>query len=183
MKLDEITNKAEVSGEINPNDEFYTPGYAITPLLKYLKPNSTILCPFDTKESNFYKLLKQNNHFVATSHIQEGNDFFNLGYTDVVSVDYIISNPPYSIKFEVFEQLFELNKPFAMLVGVVGLFESQKRFNLFKHNDFEIMYFDKRISYFKSYDDQKPSLNPPFSSVYICHKMLPERIMFENIIK
>lgn len=185
MKLDTITNKAELVEGINPNDEFYTPNYAIEPLLKYLKPNSTILCPFDTKESNFYKLLKGDNHFVATSHIQDGNggDFFNLGYTDVLSVDYIISNPPYSLKFEVFEKLFELGKPFAMLVGVVGLFESQKRFNLFKHNDFEIMYFNKRISYFKSYEDQKPSLNPPFSSVYICHKTLPKQVVFETINK
>lgn len=36
---------------------------------------------------------------------------------------------------------------------------------MFRDNDFEIMYFDKRISYFQNYDDQKPSLNPPFSSV------------------
>jgi hypothetical protein len=51
----------------------------------------------------------------------------------------------------VFERLFEIGKPFAMLVGVVGLFESQHRFNLFKNNDFEIMYFNKRVSYFKDY--------------------------------
>ena len=48
MKLDLITNKAEKQGEINPNDEFYTPNYAIEPLLKHLKPNSKIWCPFDT---------------------------------------------------------------------------------------------------------------------------------------
>ncbi len=70
-----------------------------------------------------------------------------------------------------------------MLVGVVGLFESKKRFTMFKDNDFEIMYFDKRISYFKSYADQKPSLNPPFSSVYITKDMLPKKIMFEEITK
>lgn len=44
---------------------------------------------------------------------------------------------------------------FAMLVGVSGLFESKRRFNLFKNNNFEIMYFDKRISYFKDYKEQK----------------------------
>ena len=38
MKLDLITNKAEKQGEVNPNDEFYTPNYAIEPLLKYIKP-------------------------------------------------------------------------------------------------------------------------------------------------
>lgn len=54
---------------------------------------------------------------------------------------------------------------------------------LFKENKFEIMYFDKRISFFKSYTDQKPSLNPPFSSVYVCNGILPNQITFEVISK
>ena len=62
-----------------------------------------------------------------------GNDFFTISVPDC---DYIISNPPYSLKYEVFARLFDIGKPFAMLVGIVGLFESQKRFNLFKDNDF-----------------------------------------------
>ena len=41
------------------NDEFYTPVYAITPLIKYLKDKGykKILCPFDTKDSKIYKVL------------------------------------------------------------------------------------------------------------------------------
>ena len=180
MKFDLITNKAERQGEINPNDEFYTPNYAIIPLLKYLKPNSVVWCPFDTTDSNFVKLLVAQGHQVLNTHIENGFDFFEM---EVPQCDYIISNPPYSLKFEVFKKLFEIGKPFAMLVGVVGLFESAKRFNLFKENKFEIMYFDKRISYFKSYADQKPSLNPPFSSVYVCNGILPNQITFEAISK
>jgi hypothetical protein len=76
-----------------------------------------------------------------------------------------------------------MKKPFAMLVGVVGLFESQKRFEMFKNNEFEIMYMNRRISYFKDYNEQKPSLNPPFSSVYLCSKILPKQIIFEEIVK
>lgn len=181
MKLDEITNKAELVGDINPNDEFYTPNYAIEPLLKYLKPNSCIWCPFDTEDSNFVKLLRTNGHTVECSHIANGINFFNV--EPPLKSEYIISNPPYSLKFEVFDRLFKLGVPFAMLVGVVGLFESQKRFNMFKEQDFEVMYFNKRISYFKSYSDQKPSLNPPFSSVYITQKVLPKTICFEEIKK
>ena len=109
-----------------------------------------------------------------------GIDFFNC---EVPKCDYIISNPPYSLKTEVFDRLFSIGKPFAMLVGVVGLFESKKRFSMFRDNDFEIMYFDKRISYFQSYDDQKPSLNPPFSSVYLCSGILPKQIVFEELNK
>ena len=70
-----------------------------------------------------------------------------------------------------------------MLVGVVGLFESQKRFQMFRDNEFEIMYLNKRVAYFKDYKDEKTSLNPPFSSVYVCHKILPKQIVFEEIEK
>jgi hypothetical protein len=181
MKLDLITNKAEIKGEVNPNDEFYTPNYAIDPLLKYLKPNSFIWCPFDTEESNFVKTLLKMGHNVYWTHIEAGIDFFKQ--EPPKGIDYIISNPPYSIKAAVFERLFNLNTPFAMLVGIVGLFESQKRFKMFKNNDFEIMYFDKRISYFKNYADPKPSLNPPFSSVYVCKGILPKQIVFEMVVK
>ena len=181
MKLDLITNKAESQGAVNPNDEFYTPNYAIEPLLKYIPTGSRIWCPFDTQESNFVKMLSsENGNPVRWSHIFTNEDFFTM---EVPECDYIISNPPYSMKHEVFERLFQIGKPFAMLVGVVGLFESQKRFTMFKNNDFEIMYFDKRISYFKSYSDQKPSLNPPFSSVYICKDLLPKQIVFEVLSK
>ena len=172
MKLDEVANSG--------NDEFYTPEYAITPLLKYIKANSTIWCPFDTERSLFVKLLEEQGHKVIFTHIKTGVDFFDC---EVPDCDYIISNPPYSVKGKVFERLFNIGKPFAMLVGVVGLFESSHRFNMFANNDFEIMYFDKRISYFKSYDDQKPSLNPPFSSVYVCKNMLPKQIVFEKVNK
>lgn len=172
MKLDIVANSG--------NDEFYTPLYAIKPIAKYIKNNSTIWCPFDTEESLFVKYFKLLGHKVIATHINNGCNFFDI---KIPKCDYIISNPPYSIKGKVFEKLFEIGIPFAMLVGVVGLFESSYRFNLFANNDFEIMYFDKRIAYFKSYDEQKPSLNPPFSSVYVCHNILPKQIVFEKIDK
>jgi hypothetical protein len=181
MKLDLITNKAELKGGINPNDEFYTPNYAIEPIIKYIKTKSTVWCPFDTENSNFVKLLKAKGCNVVFTHIEKEQDFFK--YLPKINIDYIISNPPYSLKAEVFERLFQLKIPFAMLVGVVGIFESKRRFEMFKTNEFEIMYFDKRISYFKDYNDQKPSLNPPFSSVYICYGILPKKIVFETIVK
>lgn len=163
------------------NDNFYTPAYAVEPILKYVQPNSSVWCPFDTEDSLFVKMLRAAGHKVTPTHISAGQDFFTTQPPE--SCDYIISNPPYSVKGAVLERLFEIGKPFAMLVGVVGLFESQKRFALFRDNEFEIMYLNKRVSYFQSYDEPKPSLNPPFSSVYVCHKMLPKSIVFEEIEK
>ena len=162
------------------NDEFYTPKYAVKPILEFIKPKSIIWCPFDTDESWFVKLLKENEHTVINTHLEMGIDFFEY---EPSNYDYIISNPPYSLKAEVLERLFKLDKPFAMLLGVVGLFESQKRFNMFADNKFEIMYLNLRVAYFKDFKDQKPSLNPPFSSVYITHNMLPEQIVFRKINK
>ena len=128
----------------------------------------------------FVSMLRAAGHQVVATHLFTGTDFFNC---EVPDCDYIISNPPYSKKGEVLQRLFDIGKPFAMLVGVVGIFESQKRFEMFRDNDFEIMYMNRRVAYFKDYAEQKPSLNPPFSSVYLCKGMLPKQIVFEEIVK
>lgn len=173
MKMDIIANSG--------NDEFYTPSYAIEPIMKYVKAGSKIRCPFDTKNSLFVKELRDAGCEVVYTHIADGKDFFQT--SPPCNCDYIISNPPYSIKTEVLERLFDLDIPFAMLCGVVGLFESRRRFSMFRENDFEIMYLNRRVAYFKNYSEPKPSLHPPFSSVYVCHKMLPQQIVFEEMSK
>ena len=172
MKMDKVAGSG--------NDEFYTPRYAVLPILKYVDKSKTIWCPFDTEQSNFVIMLQEMGCNVLVSHKDTGGDFF---LSEPENYDMIISNPPYSIKAAVFKRLFELKKPFAMLVGVVGLFESKNRFDMFKNNTFEIMYLNKRVAYFKDYEEQKPSLNPPFSSVYLCSNVLPSKIEFEEINK
>lgn len=172
MKLDEVANSG--------NDEFYTPLYAIKPLEKYLNSYKVVWCPFDTEKSLIVKRLKELGFCVIPTHLETGHDFFTMPVPDC---DIIVSNPPYSLKTEVFQRLFLIGKPFAMLVGVVGLFESKKRFNLFKNNKFEIMWLSKRVAYFKDYNDEKPSLNPPFSSVWLCSNLLEEENAFEEITK
>lgn len=163
------------------NDEYLTPHWATKPIIKYLPTASQggvrVWCPFDKDESFYVTDLRAAGYDVINTHIEYGQDFFETN----IECEYIISNPPYSCKTEILERLFELDKPFAMLVGVVGLFESQKRFQMFRDYKFEIMYFNKRISFLENYEDEKPKVNPPFSSVYICHNILPKQIVFEEI--
>jgi hypothetical protein len=173
MKMDKVANSG--------NDEFYTPAYAVRPILKHLDRGARIWCPFDTDDSLFVRMLRHEGHDVQATHISNGEDFFSQ--TTPPGIDYIISNPPYSLKTEVLEDLFARGVPFAMLLCVVGLFESQRRFEMFRDNDFEVLYMNRRVAYFRSYAEPKPALNPPFSSVYICHKVLPEKIMFEEVDK
>lgn len=176
MKMDKVANSG--------NDEFYTPFYAIEPLLKYISKGAKIWCPFDTEESFIVQALRNHGCEVVATHIGKGEDFFELVNGDICDwCDVIISNPPYSAKTEVLNALFQTEKPFAMLLGVVGLFESQKRFEMFRNNSFEIMYFNKRISYMEDFTSGITAKNPPFSSVWLTSKTLPEKIIFEEVDK
>lgn len=163
------------------NDEYYTHIYAIKPILKYIKPHSTIWCPFDTENSNFVIALCNEGHYVKYTHIDTGDDFFET----YIECDYIISNPPYTIKNEVLSRLFELGKPFAMLMNAAGLFDGLYRFNLFENNKFELLYMNKRVEYFTDYDNPIESTrkSPPNPSVYFCSNVLPQQIVFEEIFK
>jgi len=76
MKMDKIANSR--------NDEFYTPRYAIRPILKYIKPHSIVWCPFDTNESLFKELLEADGHIVIYTHLDNGEDFFLSLYLNVI---------------------------------------------------------------------------------------------------
>lgn len=172
MKMDVVAG--------SQNDEFYTPPIAVKPILKFIDIDAHVWCPFDTEESHFVKMLRERGNRVLATHKNTGVDFFSLPLHKA-KIDYVVSNPPYTLKSEVLAALFNSGLRFAMLVGVVGLFESQKRFSMFKNANFEIMYFNKRISYLKNYTDQKPAINPLFSSVYVCSRVLPKQIVFEEL--
>ena len=102
-------------GQLNhqENDEYYTPPILVGVILPYVKKNSTIWCPFDTAESEFVIQLENEGHTVIHSHIIDGYDFFELLPP---TCDYIISNPPFSRKNDVFKRLFKMGIPFAMVM-------------------------------------------------------------------
>lgn len=172
MKLDKIAGSG--------NDEFYTPKYAVFPILEYLNPASVVWCPFDTIESNFVLILEAHGHRVIMGHIDEGRDFFEYEPDDY---DYIISNPPYSMKNEVLTRLYDLKKPFAMLLGIVGVFESKVRTQLFRNNRVEVLYLTTRVQYMDTLGAEKTTKSPPFQSAYVCSNILPEQIMFADMDK
>jgi len=143
MKLDLITNKAEKQGEVNPNDEFYTPNYAIEPLLKYLKPNSFIWCPFDTEDSEFVIKFKELGFDVVYSHIDTGQDFFEY---EPAEWDIAISNCPFSCKLDVFKRLNTFMKPWIMAMNMMAINYSEIG-NYFADNPVGMIIPDKKISF------------------------------------
>lgn len=92
---------------------------------------SLIWCPFDTKESFYVKVLRENGCEVIYSHIYDEDfrnqaDFFEAINDLSFHPDYISSNPPYSKKTEVLETLFKSPYKFAMLLGWLGFSKAQK---------------------------------------------------------
>ena len=125
------------------SDEVYTPEYAVKPLIKYIKPNSTIWCPFDKGFSKFVVLFQEAGFNVIYTHIDDGKNFFY--YEPDEPYDIIISNPPFSCKDDVLKRLYELDKPYAILLPIPSL-QGQKRFPYMK--DIQYLGFDKRINYY-----------------------------------
>ena len=155
--------------KFNIKDEYYTPPILVMPIIKYLKRGSTVWCPFDTEDSEFVILLREAGFNVIYSHIWEGKDFFKY---EPMYYDYIVSNPPFTRKLEVFKRLYELNKPFAMICGL-PILNYQEVGSFFLDKDLQLLIVDKKVSF----DGNTAS----FNNSYFCRGILPKDIIFEHL--
>ena len=159
-------------------DEAYTPYYAANPIIKYINPNLVVWCPFDQEWSAYVKLLRENGNKVITSHIDNGYDFFNYepDYYDI-----IVTNPPFSCKDEVIKRLYELNKPFAILLPLNSL-QGRNRYESFKQG-IQLLAFDQRIDFHDPNNMITPNKGTPFASAYFCRDILPNDLILERLDK
>ena len=167
---------AQLQYQFNKNDEYFTPAYAVHPIMKRLKPGATVWCPFDTADSAFVQVLTRHGFRVTYGHIQTGQDFF---LTDVPECAYIISNPPYSLKNQVLARLYAIGKPFAMLINFQGIFDSRERFRLFKENRVEMLWLSPRVAYMT--EGRQPRQGVPFQSGYLCSGICENQLEFEYL--
>ena len=153
------------------SDEVYTPTYAVLPLVKYVKmfnPNAVIWCPFDMPHSEYVKVFKRAGFKVIHSHIDEEKNY-----------DVIISNPPFSQKDNVLKRLYELGKPYAMLLPIPSL-QGQARFPWMK-DGLQYLGFDKRINYYTNQDLTQVQKGVSFGSCYLCKGFLPKDLILEEL--
>ena len=167
------------------SDEVYTPAYAIKPLIKYIqqyaernnKNTLTIWCPFDLQQSKYVEILSTiPNTKIIYSHIDTGENFFY--WEPEEDYDIIISNPPFSCKDDILKRLFELNKPYAMLLPIPTL-QGQTKFPYLK--DIQYLGFDKRINYYKDISMTKTQDGVSFGSCYLCKNFLPKDLIIEEL--
>lgn len=174
-------NKGYLTAKTNEeSDEVYTPAYAVKPILKYLdrgnKSSYTIWCPFDQEDSEYVIQLRAAGHKVIATHIDNGQNFFF--YEPEEPYDYIISNPPFSIKDDILKRLSEIGKPYAMLLPLPTL-QGLKRFPYIK--DCQALIFNRRINFFKNKETKEILKGVSFASIYICKDFLPQDLIFEEL--
>lgn len=160
------------------SQEMYTPYYCVEPIVKYIPKDKVIWTPFDKEWSAFYQTFIQNGYKVIRSHIDEGQDFFTY---EPQNYDVIVSNPPFSIKDNILGRLYELNKPFAILLPMNSL-QGKTRYKYFKQG-IQLLSFDSRIGYHNKDNMDMPVEGSPFATAYFCRNLLPKDLIVEHIEK
>jgi hypothetical protein len=103
--------------------------------------------------------------------IHNDNNFFETNE----ECDYIIDNPPFSIKEKIFERCIDINKPFCLLVPIDTL-ERQYISTMFKNKDFTIIIPKKRYNFI----NQSKSITMGFKCCWFCYGFsLDRNIIFE----
>lgn len=171
-----MINKGYLTAKTNKaSDEYYTPEYAVKPLLKYLLPDDRVWCPFDKEDSAFVKVLCEANIDVVATHIDNGQNFF---FYEPKDYTVIMSNPPFSCKDAVLARLRELHKPFAMMFPLPTL-QGQRRFKDLVGT--QALIFDKRINFYSDEARTQIVNGAAFATIYICWDLLPSDLVFEEL--
>lgn len=137
----------------NNDDNFYTPDYAVYPLLNYLpKPPLTVWECCDFGGSRITAVLSHNGYNVISTDVVYGFDF--LRDKASFNFDMIITNPPYSLKNKFLEKCYTYRKPFALLLPITTL-EGVERNGLFRKYGISVIVLDRRINYKDSMNKNK----------------------------
>ena len=118
-------------------DEWYTPIEVVEKAYQLLnvKYKSLVLCPFDTEKSNFVLWGQSLNNSV-----QYGiKDYLENNY----HYDYLLTNPPFSIKDQVIEKVLKQGKPAALVLPLDTL-GGVKRHKLWKQFGYPSVYIPSR---------------------------------------
>ena len=161
------------------SDEFFTPEYALKPLLPFLKKDWTIWeCAWGG--GTLAKHLKKFGFKVKkikTNFLEPSNPLrdYILGFDDF---DIIITNPPYSKKDEFLKRAYELGRPFALLMPLTAL-EGIKRGALFSKHGIQLIIPNRRINFITPSGKGSGAW---FQVAWFCYKLnLPKDLNFVEL--
>ena len=148
------------------DDDYMTQKSAWEDILQYIPKDKVVW-------ECFYGDGKSGQHLreLGLDVVHEPVDFFDSNLGDI-----LVSNPPYSMKKEVFTRLKELDKPFVMLVPTTTLHTKYFK-ELFEANNIQLILPYKK----RQFESRTKILSPngcSFYTCYICYKMeLPKDVI------
>jgi hypothetical protein len=136
------------------SDEWYTGEHTVRLCYEILKPTqgSTVMLPFDSEGSQFVKVGKE----LGFKLIYGIRDFLE---SSDYQFDYLVTNPPFSLKDKVIAKVYEYKKP-STLVLPLDTMGGVARHSMFKtYGHPEIYIPTRRISYFDEDWNKRPGAN------------------------
>jgi len=170
-----VTNQKIINNITHNNysDEWYTDQATVDKCLELLSPvlGSTVMCPFDSEDSLFVKTLLNNGYQV----IYNITDYLTNDY----EYDYLVTNPPFSIKDLVIEKVFQLGKRTVLILPLDSL-GGVKRHSLYQKYEYPHIYIPtRRVSYYDQTWKKREGSN--FHSVIMTFNHNEEsKILWEN---
>ena len=152
------------------HDDYMTPKYAWENIKQYI-PQDKILWEAFYGDGDSGTYLTE----MGFNVIHEPIDFFDSNEGDI-----IVSNPPFSHSKAIMDRLYELDKPFILILPASKICTSYMR--RWKDNGLQIIIPRKRIHFIKKIDGVEPedwASCCNFDCFYYCYKMnLPTDIVW-----
>lgn len=174
------TNRATDASESQPFDRCMTPAYALDPLLPFLLRHDVVWEPAAGTGNIMRAICPPVSSVVATDiygeYARPARSFFSW---QPPRFDAIVTNPPYSIKFEWLARCYQLGKPFALLVPVETI-GAQKAQALMERHGAELLLLNRRVNFEMPNKGWEGSA-AQFPVLWLCWKMLPEPIVYGRL--
>lgn len=145
------------------HDNYMTPKHAWENIKEYI-PKDKVIWEAFAGNGNSSQFLTE----LGFNVICKEEDFFDCNYGDI-----IVTNPPFSLKKEVFTRLKELDKPF-IIICPCSMITAQYFRKLFHDANIQIIIPRRRIHFIKTDDEGNilPTDNKcNFDCFYYCYKM------------
>lgn len=154
-------------------NDYQTPPYAIKPLVPFLRKD-WIIWECACGKGNLVKAFRKLGFKVIGTDILDGYNFLTWRPEHF---DVIVTNPPYSLRYEFIKRAYELGKAWAMLMPLTTL-EGSKRQKLFKRYGIQLLILNKRINFETPNGKNSGAW---FPVAWFTWKLLPKDIIFVEL--
>lgn len=154
------------------SDEYYTPAYALAPLLPYL-PKRKVIWECAWGQGHLAR------HLEAAVFQVVGRADMDFLAGEPSGWDVIVTNPPFSIKDLFLERAYKLGKPFAMLMPLETL-AGERRNRLYHEFGLELLVPSRRIDFILNGVQTESAT---FPTAWFCWQLLPSKLIFTDLKK